>query len=145
MSVLAAGPYWPMAVYIGLVLLLTVGMVGLSALLGERRRQRLTGVPYESGVPITGGARVRQMARYYVVALLFVVFDLEAAFIIAWVIAFRELGWAGYVEIVVFIGVLLAGYVYLWRRGAFDWGTRTSRAGEGTAVSPSDTKGGEVP
>jgi NADH-quinone oxidoreductase subunit A len=134
-----------MAVYIGLVLLLTIGMIGLSALLGERRRQRLTGVPYESGVPITGGARVRQMARYYVVALLFVVFDLEAAFIIAWVIAFRELGWAGYVEIVVFIGVLLAGYVYLWRRGAFDWGTRTNHADDGAAGSPDNTKGGETP
>ena len=114
---------WPLLVYFVLVIVLAAGMIGVSYLLGERHREKATGEPYESGITTTGTARLRLSARFYLVAMFFVIFDLEAAFIFAWAIAFRELGWLGYAEVVVFIGILLATLVYLWRDGALDWGT----------------------
>ncbi|RPI60299.1 MAG: NADH-quinone oxidoreductase subunit A [Planctomycetaceae bacterium] len=96
--------------------------------LGERvRRGRATDQPYESGILPTGNARLRLTAKFYLIAMFFVIFDLEAVFIFAWVIAFRELGWAGYIEIVIFISILIAALVYLWRQGALDWGTKNSK------------------
>ena len=111
---LAAGLYF--AIVIALVVLL----LGLSALLGERHRERATGLPYQSGIVSTGLARLRFGASFYLVAVFFVIFDLEAAFIFSWAVALREIGWTGYVEGVVFIGVLLAALVYLWRVGGLD-------------------------
>jgi NADH-quinone oxidoreductase subunit A len=98
-------------------------MLGLSSLLGQRHTDRATGEPYESGIVSTGSARLRLSAEFYLVAMFFVIFDLEAVFIFAWAIAFREVGWAGYSEILVFIGILIAALIYLWRQGALDWGT----------------------
>jgi len=113
---------WPLLVYFALVLVLVAGMLGLSYVLGERRTERATGEPYESGIPPTGSARIRFDVKFYLTAMFFVVFDLEAAFLFAWAVAFRDLGWAGYVEVAIFVGVLLAALIYLWRVGALDWG-----------------------
>jgi NADH-quinone oxidoreductase subunit A len=118
------GPAWKITVYMLLVLVVVGVMLGLSYVLGERHRAPATGEPYESGMPPTGSARLRISAQFYLVAIFFVIFDLEAAFIVSWAVAFRSLGWAGYLEVLIFIGVLLAGLVYLWRVGALDWGTR---------------------
>jgi NADH-quinone oxidoreductase subunit A len=116
---------WPLAVYFaGVIFLVGIGMVGLSFLLGQRHKDRATGEPYESGIVSQGTARIRLSAKFYHVAMFFVVFDLEAVFIFAWAVAIRELGWMGYIEAIVFIGVLFAGLVYLWRLGALDWGSR---------------------
>ena len=115
-------PLWPLAVYGLLVIVLVTGMIGLSALLGERHRERATGEPYESGIVSTGSARVRLSVTFYLVAMCFVIFDLEAVYLFAWAVAARELGWAGYAEVLVFVGVLVAALAYLWRRGALDWG-----------------------
>lgn len=116
---------WPLAVYFaGVIFLVGIGMVGLSFLLGQRHKDRATGEPYESGILSQGTARIRLSAKFYHVAMFFVVFDLEAVFIFAWAVAIRELGWLGYIEAIVFIGVLFAGLVYLWRMGALDWGSR---------------------
>ena len=118
-------PLWPLAVYFaGVIFLVGIGMVGLSFLLGQRHKDRATGEPYESGILSQGTARIRLSAKFYHVAMFFVVFDLEAVFIFAWAVAIRELGWMGYIEAIVFIGVLFAGLVYLWRLGALDWGSR---------------------
>lgn len=114
---------WPLVVYFALVIVIVAGMVGLSYILGERHKDRQTGEPYESGIVSTGSARMRFDARFYLVAMFFVIFDLESVFIFAWAVALREAGWAGYVEILVFIGVLVAVLIYLWRLGALDWGT----------------------
>lgn len=114
---------WPLAAYFAAVLLLVGAMLGLSYLLGERHQDRSTGDPYESGIVATGSARVRLSVKYYLMAILFVIFDLEAAFIFAWAVAFPQLDWLAYGEIVIFVGVLLAGLAYLWRVGALDWGT----------------------
>ena len=114
---------WPLAVYFVLVIILAAGMIGVSYFLGERHQEKAAGEPYESGITTTGSARLRLSAKFYLVAIFFVIFDLEAAFIFAWAIAFRELGWIGYAEIVVFIVILLAALAYLWREGALDWST----------------------
>jgi NADH-quinone oxidoreductase subunit A len=119
---------WPLILYFGLALVVAAGMLILSHLLGERHHDRSTGEPYESGMPPTGSARLRVSAKFYLVAMFFVVFDLEAVFLFAWAVTFRTLGWAGYLEILIFVGVLLVALIYLWRAGALDWGTERRRA-----------------
>lgn len=113
--------YWPLALYIGLVILLVAGLLAVSHFLGPRHREAATGDPFESGIVPVGSGRLRVPVRFYLVAVLFVIFDLEAVFIFAWAVAAREVGWMGYVEILVFIGVLAAALVYLLRIGALDW------------------------
>ncbi len=115
--------FWPFFVYAGLVLVVVGAMIGISYLLGERHKGRATHEPYESGVPITDSARVRYAAKFYLVAMFFVIFDLEAVFLFAWAISFEEAGWKGYFAMLFFVVILLVALVYLWRMGALDWGT----------------------
>lgn len=119
---------WPMGVYFAAVVLLVSSMIALSHVLGERHREKQTDDPYESGIVSTGTARVRFDIKFYLIAMFFVIFDLEAVFIFAWAVSLRENGWSGYAEMAVFIGVLTATLVYLWRIGALEWGAfaRTS-------------------
>lgn len=102
------------------------GLVGailiLSWFLGQHHKERATGEPYEGGILSTGSARLRFSAKFYLIAMLFVIFDLETIFIFSWAIAFRELGWAGYAGVVVFIFLLLVVLIYEWRNGALDFG-----------------------
>ena len=112
----------PLLLYGGAALLVVVFMVTLSYFLGQRHQEGATGEPYESGILSSGNARLRFAARFYLIAMFFLIFDLEAVFIFAWAVAARELGWAGYIEIAIFIGILVAALVYLWRLGALDWG-----------------------
>ncbi len=118
---------WPLALYVGFVLFLVASVVIISAVLGERHEGCARDEPYESGVLSTGSARVRLSTKFYLVALLFVLFDLEAVFIFAWAIAVPELGWVGYYGLLVFVGLLVVGLVYEWRQGGLDWG-RTLKA-----------------
>jgi NADH-quinone oxidoreductase subunit A len=92
--------------------------------LGQRHSDRATGEPYEVGIVSEGSARVRFSAKFYLVAILFVIFDLEAVFVFAWAIAGRELGWAGYAGLLVFLLVLAVALIYEWRLGALDWVTQ---------------------
>jgi NADH-quinone oxidoreductase subunit A len=119
---------WPLAVYLTIVVMLVAAMLGLSFVLGQRHQDRATGSPYESGILSEGSARVRLSVKFYQTAIFFVIFDLEAVFLFAWAIAVREAGWAGYAEVLIFIMVLLATLVYLWRVGALDWRQRSTRA-----------------
>lgn len=114
---------WTLGVYFVFVLLLVTAMLAFSYVLGQRHSEYATGQPYESGILSEGSARVHLSAKFYLVAMFFVIFDLEAAFIFVWAVAARELGWAGYWEIFVFIAILMAALVYLWRLGALDWGS----------------------
>lgn len=114
--------YWPFVIYAGAVLL-TVGlMLALSYVLGERHSQRVTGEPYESGISPTGSAELRIPAQFYLIAMFFVIFDLEAAFLFIWAVAVPETGWLGFGEMAVFVGILLVALFYLWRIGALEWG-----------------------
>jgi len=117
---------WPLAVYAVIVGMLIVAMLGLSYVLGQRHQDRATGSPYESGILSEGSARVRFPVKFYLIAMFFVIFDLEAVFLFAWAIAVREVGWTGYAEVSVFIMVLLVSLAYLWRVGALDWRSKTS-------------------
>lgn len=111
---------WPMLVYFALGVALTVGMLIASHILGPRHNEPATGEYYEGGVTSAGTARLRFSVNFYLFAMFFVVFDLESVFIVAWAVALREVGWTGYVEALVFIMVLVATLVYLWRLGALN-------------------------
>jgi len=102
---------WPLIFY-GLAVLFAVGfMIGGSYLLGHRARE--TGEQFESGIVPVGSSQIHYSVPYYLIAIFFVIFDLEAVFLFAWAIAFRESGWPGYIEILIFIGVLVAALFYL--------------------------------
>ena len=112
---------WPLLVYFVFVVCLVAAVLGLSYLLGQRHSEPATNQPYEGGIVSEGSARVRLSVRYYLVAMFFVVFDLEAVFLFAWAVATRELGWAGYSAVLLFVGTLVAALLYIWRTGSLDW------------------------
>ncbi|GAB3537787.1 NADH-quinone oxidoreductase subunit A [Pontibacter brevis] len=113
---------WPLLVYGAIVLSLVGLIIGLSYVLGQHHNERATGEPYEGGILSAGSARMRFSSQFYLVAMLFVIFDVETIFILSWAIAFRELGWYGYLGVLVFIGLLVIVLVYEWRNGALDFG-----------------------
>lgn len=115
---------WPLIVYCLAVFALIALMLGLSHTLGQKRRDPATDEPYESGIISQGSARLRLSVGYYLVAILFIVFDLEAIYLFGWAISFYETGLLGFIEATIFIVILLAGLVYLWRLGALNWGGR---------------------
>ena len=121
---------WPLVAYFTAVVAVVAVMMGASHLLGERTRNpsKSTLQPFESGIVATGVPSLRFSVGFYLVAIFFVIFDIEAVFIFAWAIAFRESGWAGYIEISIFITVLAAALAYLWKLGALDWRTRRQKA-----------------
>jgi NADH-quinone oxidoreductase subunit A len=119
---------WPLVAYFAFVVVLAGLVLSVSYLLGQRHSEPATGEPYEAGIVSEGSARVRFSVRYYLVAVFFVVFDLEAVFLFAWAGAARELGWAGYGEVLLFVGVLVAALVYLWKVGALDWAREPRRS-----------------
>ena len=104
---------------------MAVGFGGVSVLLGKllgpRNPSPEKSAPYECGMPAVGDARERQSIRFYLIAMIFLLFDIEVAFLYPWALALRALGWAGYVQVVLFTLVLVAGYVYVWKKGALDW------------------------
>ncbi len=114
---------WALGVYFALVLFVVITMLAVSYVLGQRHREPATDSPYESGIVSTGSAHVRLSAKFYLIAMFFVIFDLEAVFIFSWAVAGRDLGWSGYWDVLTFVGVLVISLVYLWRVGALDWGS----------------------
>ncbi|MBF0677078.1 NADH-quinone oxidoreductase subunit A [Pseudomonas sp.] len=112
---------WAFAVFILGIVALCAFMLGVSSLLGSKAWGRSKNEPFESGIVSTGSSRLRLSAKFYLVAMFFVIFDIEALFLFAWAVSVRESGWAGLIEATVFIAILLAGLVYLWRIGALDW------------------------
>jgi NADH-quinone oxidoreductase subunit A len=110
----------PMAFYLaGIVLVLGV-MYGVSYVLGERHRGRETHRPYESGIETTGSARANYSAQFYMVAILFVIFDLEVIFLFAWAVSAGASGTWGYIGMLTFALILIVGLIYEWRMGALD-------------------------
>lgn len=112
--------YWPLIVYAVGVALIVGGMLGVSALLGEKAHGRAKNEPYESGIKLTGSARIRLSLDFYLFAMFFVIFDLETIYVVAWAIGFQELGWPGYFQMCLFMGTVVAALVYLWRLGALE-------------------------
>jgi NADH-quinone oxidoreductase subunit A len=116
--------FWPFLIYAFLVVLVVGIMLGLSHILGERHKEKLTNEPFESGMPPTGNARLRFSSHFYLIAIFFVIFDLDAVFIMVWAISFRELGIVGYIGITVFIGILIAVLIYEIGIKALDFGPK---------------------
>jgi NADH-quinone oxidoreductase subunit A len=106
---------------IGLAVVSAVAMIALSHLLQPRRPTDVKGMPYESGMTPLGDTRNRFSVKFYLVAMLFIVFDIEVVFMIPWAVSFRDLGLFGLVEMLLFVLILLVGFVYVWKRGALEW------------------------
>jgi NADH-quinone oxidoreductase subunit A len=113
--------YVPVFVFLLLCLLIGVLVIALSTLLARRRPTPQKLMPYECGMDPIGSARRRFSVRFFVVAILFILFDIEAVFLYPWAVIFRELGLFGLVEMAVFVGILLLGLFYVWRKGALEW------------------------
>ena len=114
--------------WLSIVLMIVLGLVFavpsvvLSRLLGPRKPSPEKSAPYECGMPPVGDAHERMSVKFYLVAMIFLLFDIEVAFLYPFAMALRDLGWAGFVQILVFFLLLVGGYVYVWRKGVLDWG-----------------------
>jgi len=115
------GDYVPILVHVVAVVALGGVLLGLSAWVGVKRPSREKLSPYECGSPPVGNARERFSISFYLVGMLFILFDVEAVFLYPWAVVYKSLGWFGFVEMFLYIAVLLAGYVYIWKKGALDW------------------------
>jgi NADH-quinone oxidoreductase subunit A len=113
--------YFPVLLQALVAMLLAAGLLTVSFLLGKRVRNRVKDMPYESGIVPTGDARQRFSVKFYLVAMLFILFDIEAIFLYPWAVVYRELGMPGFVEMLVFVILILSGFFYIWKKGALDW------------------------
>jgi NADH-quinone oxidoreductase subunit A len=126
-NIILSIPLWPFLLYAALVVLLLSAILTLSYLLGQHHKDRATDEPYEGGIVQAGSARLRFSAQFYLVAMLFVIFDVEAVFIMLWALGFYELGWPGYIGVAIFIGQLVVVLIYEWGIGALDVGPNASK------------------
>jgi len=114
-------PYLPLAVVLLLSGVLALAIPTISGLLGPRRPSAIKSTSFEAGSESSGMARQRFAVKFYVVALLFIVFDVEAVFLYPWAVNFQALGWFGYTEMVIFAATLAVGLIYVWKKGALEW------------------------
>jgi NADH-quinone oxidoreductase subunit A len=113
--------YFPVLLQIAIAMLVAAGMLGASYVLGKRVRNKVKDLPYECGITPVGDARERFSVKFYLVAMLFILFDIEAIFLYPWAVVYRELKMFAFVEMLVFIVLILAGFFYIWKKGALDW------------------------
>src|SRR5689334_14054313 len=113
--------YFPVLVQALLAIALAAGLLTVSFVLGKKVRNRVKDMPYESGIAPTGDARQRFSVKFYLVAMLFILFDIEAIFLYPWVVVYRELKMFAFVEMLVFVILILSGFFYIWKKGALDW------------------------
>jgi NADH-quinone oxidoreductase subunit A len=113
--------FLPILIMIGLGAGFAGGSVLLSQFLGPSRPSPEKSAPYECGMPPVGNARERQSVKFYLVAMIFLLFDIEIAFLFPWAVAFRDLGMVGFWQMFTFLSLLVTGYIYVWRKGVFDW------------------------
>jgi NADH-quinone oxidoreductase subunit A len=113
--------YFPVLVQVAIAALVAIGLIAASSLLGKRARSPQKDTPYECGIAPTGSARERFSVKFYLVGMIFILFDIEAVFLYPWAVVFRELKMFAFVEMLLFVALILVGYVYIWRKGALDW------------------------
>jgi len=116
-----AQSYAPLLIHFLVAMALAGVILLLSTTVGRHRPSRTKAQPYECGITPTGDARQPFTVKFYLVAMVFILFDVEAVFLYPWAYVYRDLGWFGFVEMLVYIAILLAGYAYLWKKGALDW------------------------
>lgn len=113
--------YFPVLLQAVIAMALAAGLLTVSYLLGKKVRNRVKDMPYESGITPTGDARQRFSVKFYLVGMLFILFDIEAIFLYPWVVVYRDLKMLGFVEMLVFVILILSGFFYIWKKGALDW------------------------
>ena len=113
--------YFPVAIIFAVALMIGMGALVVGLLVRPRRPYKQKLFPYESGNPPVGEPRYKFSVKFYIIAMLFVVFDVEAVFMYPWAVAYDKLGILGFVEMMLFIFILLVGYIYVWKKGAFNW------------------------
>jgi NADH-quinone oxidoreductase subunit A len=115
-------PWLPILIMLALGVAFGAGSVFMGRIIGPHKPTAEKLAPYESGMPPVGDARERHPVKFYLVAMIFLLFDIEVAFLYPWAMALRDLRWAGFIQVVVFFGLLVTGYIYVWRKGVLDWG-----------------------
>ena len=113
--------HWSLGAFLVGIAFICCFMLFVPVWLGGRTWGRAKNDPFESGVVSVGSAHLRLSAKFYLVAMFFVIFDVEALFLYAWAVCVREAGWTGFIEVFIFVAVLLVGLVYIWRLGALEW------------------------
>ncbi len=121
--------YFPVLLQAGIAMAVAGAIILLSYLLGHKVRNRVKEMPYECGIEPTGDARQRFSVKFYLVGMMFIVFDMEAIFLYPWAVVYRDLKIFGFLEMLVFIVLILAGFFYIWKKGALDW-AQTQQPGE---------------
>jgi NADH-quinone oxidoreductase subunit A len=116
-----AETYFPVLLQALIAMAVAAGMIGISYILGKKVRNRAKDMPYESGMVPTGTARERFSVKYYLVGMLFILFDIEAIFLYPWAVVYRELKFFAFFEMLIFIVLILAGFFYIWKKGALEW------------------------
>ena len=116
--------YFPVLLQALIAMTVAGGMLGASYLLGNRVRNRVKDMPYECGITPVGSARERFSVKFYLVAMLFILFDIEAIFLYPWVVVFRDLKMVAFVEMLVFVVLIVSGFFYIWKKGVLDWSHR---------------------
>ena len=119
--------YFPVLLQALVAMLLAAGLIGVSYLLGKRVKNRVKDMPYESGIVPTGDARQRFSVKFYLVGMLFILFDIEAIFLYPWAVVYRVLLMPGFVEMLIFVVLILSGFFYIWKKGALDWSGSDSK------------------
>jgi NADH-quinone oxidoreductase subunit A len=122
--------YFPVLLQALVAMLLAAGLITVSYLLGKRVKNRVKDIPYESGIVPTGDARQRFSVKFYLVGMLFILFDIEAIFLYPWAVVYRDLpdhGMSGFVEMLIFVILILSGFFYIWKKGALDWSGADSK------------------
>jgi NADH-quinone oxidoreductase subunit A len=113
--------YFPIVVQVVIAAVLAAALIAISYIFGKKVRNRVKDTPYESGMIPTGDARQRFSVKFYLVAMLFILFDIEAIFLYPWVVVYRELKMVAFVEMLIFVVLILSGFLYIWKKGALDW------------------------
>src|SRR5215469_12804517 len=113
--------YFPIVVQVVIAAVLAAALIAISYIFGKKVRNRVKDMPYESGIVPTGDARQRFSVKFYLVAMLFILFDIEAIFLYPWVVIYRELKMFAFVEMLIFVVLILSGFLYIWKKGALDW------------------------
>jgi NADH-quinone oxidoreductase subunit A len=114
--------YFPVLVQVLLAALISAALVAITFLIGKRVKNRVKGLPYECGITPVGTAKERFSVKFYLVAMLFILFDIEAIFLYPWAVVYRELKLFAFFEMLLFIGLVIAGFFYIWKKGVLDWG-----------------------
>jgi NADH-quinone oxidoreductase subunit A len=125
--------YFPVLVQVVIAIALAAGLIGASTALGKRAKSPLKDTPYESGMAPVGSARERFSVKFYLVGMIFILFDIEAVFLYPWAVVYRQLKLFGFFEMLIFVAVVLIGFFYVWKKGALDWSHQKK---ESSAVLP---------